>query len=239
VAISTVEPATLVGSITPNGVTRPVRPVLTSIVEELGVDLLGRVLERDRPPRRTAGRAEPALQADVVDLDHDAVDLVGDDRVPVLAVVIDVVLDLREDSSTLHLGRRSAGPTRQRGVGLRLRGRLEALARADAVADHRRAARVAVTRGSFCRSEPAAALRGLAKSGLPASAIDRVEPLERLGRQEHLAAHLDQRRHRELVGAGQPVRDRGDRLDVGRDVLARAPSPRVSARTSRPSRRAG
>ncbi len=32
--------------------------------------------------------------------------------------------------------------------------------------------RVAVTRGSFCRSEPAAALRGLAKAGLPASCID-------------------------------------------------------------------
>ena len=33
-------------------------------------------------------------------------------------------------------------------------------------------ARLAVTRGSFCRSEPAAALRGLAKTGLPASVID-------------------------------------------------------------------
>ena len=33
-------------------------------------------------------------------------------------------------------------------------------------------ARVAVTRGSFWRSEPAAALRGLANIGLPASAID-------------------------------------------------------------------
>ena len=32
--------------------------------------------------------------------------------------------------------------------------------------------RVAVTRGSFCRSEPAAALRGLANTGLPASVID-------------------------------------------------------------------
>ncbi len=31
VALSTVDPATLVGTITPNGVTRPVRPVLTSI----------------------------------------------------------------------------------------------------------------------------------------------------------------------------------------------------------------
>ena len=62
----------------------------------------------------------------------------------------------------------------------------------------------------------------LAKTGLPASAIDDVEPLERLDREEHLAAHLDQRRHRELVGAGQPVGDRGDGADVGGDVLAGA-----------------
>ena len=55
-------------------------------VEQLGVDLLGRVLERDRPARRAAGRAEPALQREVVDLDHDAVDLVLD-VVAVLAVV--------------------------------------------------------------------------------------------------------------------------------------------------------
>ena len=35
VARSTVEPATLVGSMTPNGVTRPVRPVLTSMASSL------------------------------------------------------------------------------------------------------------------------------------------------------------------------------------------------------------
>ncbi len=33
-------------------------------------------------------------------------------------------------------------------------------------------ARDAVTRGSFCRSEPAAELRGLAKAALPASSSD-------------------------------------------------------------------
>ena len=48
--------------------------------------LLGRVLVRDRPARRAAGRAELVVQAELVDLDHDAVDLVLD-VVPVLAVV--------------------------------------------------------------------------------------------------------------------------------------------------------
>jgi len=39
-------------------------------VEQLGVDLFRRVLVRDRPPRRPAGRTEPPLQGQVVDL-HD------------------------------------------------------------------------------------------------------------------------------------------------------------------------
>ena len=55
-------------------------------VEELGVDLLGRVLEGDGPARRPRRRAELALERDLVDLDDDAVDLVGT-VVAVLAVV--------------------------------------------------------------------------------------------------------------------------------------------------------
>ena len=66
--------------------------------------------------------------------------------------------------------------------------------------------RVAVTRGSFWRSEPAAALRGLANIGLPASTIDSLSRSKASTGQEHLAAHLDQGGHRELVGAGEPVR---------------------------------
>ena len=60
-------------------------------VEQLRVDLLGRVLVGDRPPRRTAGRAELVVQRQLVDLDDDPVDLVLD-GVPVLAVVPDEVV---------------------------------------------------------------------------------------------------------------------------------------------------
>ncbi len=59
-------------------------------------------------------------------------------------------------------------------------------------------ARVAVTRGSFCRSDPAAALRGLANIGLPASVIATLSRSNASSGQEHLAAHLEQARHREL-----------------------------------------
>ena len=97
-------------------------------------------------------------------------------------------------------------------------------------------ARVAVTRGSFWRSEPAAALRGLANIGLPASAIDSLSRSNASTGQEHLAAHLDQRRHRELVGAGRAgAGTESIVLTLGVTSSPVRPSPRVSARTSRPS----
>ena len=77
VALSTVEPATWVGSITPNGVTRPVRPVLTSIASSLALTSSGGYL--NAIAQRGARLVEPSRRcsADVVDLDHHAVDLVG------------------------------------------------------------------------------------------------------------------------------------------------------------------
>ncbi len=54
--------------------------------------------------------------------------------------------------------------------------------------------RPAVTRGSFCRSDPAAALRGLANGGRPASSllvVALVETHKRILRHIHLAANLE------------------------------------------------
>ena len=89
-AIPTVEPATSTGSITPNGVTRPVRPTLTRMSSSLVLTSSGGYLKAIA--QRGARDVEPELVLDValVDLDHDAVDLVLD-GVPVLAVVVDVV----------------------------------------------------------------------------------------------------------------------------------------------------
>ncbi len=58
VARSTVEPATLVGSITPNGVTRPVRPVLTSIARSLALTSSGGYL--NAIAQRGAREVEPS-----------------------------------------------------------------------------------------------------------------------------------------------------------------------------------
>ena len=58
VALSTVEPATRVGSITPNGVTRPVRPMLTSISRSLALTSSGGYL--NAIAQRGARRVEPS-----------------------------------------------------------------------------------------------------------------------------------------------------------------------------------
>ena len=84
-------------------------------------------------------------------------------------------------------------------------------------------ARVAVTLGSFWRSEPAAALRGLAKTGLPASVIASLSRSKASTGRNTSPRTSTQLGHRVLVGAGQAVGHRGDRPDVGGDVLAGAP----------------
>ena len=137
---------------------------------------------------------------------------------------VDVGLHLRQRlGSTLHLVGDRQAPGLQGVVGRGLRHRVEAPSRAPMPWQTIPRSRDAVTRGSFWRSEPAAALRGLANTGLPASVIDTLSRSKASTGQEHLAAHLDQRGHREVVGAGEPVGHRGDGADVGRDVLAGAP----------------
>ena len=108
---STVEPETCTGSITPERRDPPGAADVDPDVEQLGGDLLRRVLVRDRPPRRARRRAEPALGRDVVDLDHDAVDLVVD-VVPVLAVVGDELRHRGQVVEHLRTAGWSAGPTR-------------------------------------------------------------------------------------------------------------------------------
>ena len=95
-------------------------------------------------------------------------------------------------------------------------------------------ARVAVTRGSFWRSDPAAALRGLAKTGLPASAIDS------LSRSKAATGRNTSPRTSSSSGTGNSsvaVSRWGTVstvLTLGVTSSPVVPSPRVSARTSRP-----
>ena len=133
-------------------------------VEELGGDLLRRVLERDRPPRRARRGAQPPLQRHLVDLDDHAVDLVLD-VVAVLAPVLGVRDDL-VDPLEHHgaLGDRQP-PGAQRVVTLRLALQREALALAEAVADQAQVARGRDPRVLL----PQRARRGVARVGVDAA----------------------------------------------------------------------
>ena len=157
VAISTVDPATLTGSMTAYGVTLPVRPASDSDVEELGGDLFGWVLVGDRPARRARRRAELVLNCPLVQLHDDAVDLVLD-RMPALAEVLDIGPDLIEVPRQLAVRADRQSPAIHGcvRVGQPIGG--EAFKNADAVADEAEIPRGSDS-GSFCRSEPAAALR--------------------------------------------------------------------------------
>ena len=86
--------------------------------------------------------------------------------------------------------------------------------------------RDAVTRGSFCRSDPAAVLRGIGERRLAGGDQRGVELGETLQREEHLAADLDELRHVVRAVVAQPMRDRLDGPDIERDVL---PDPAVAA----------
>ena len=110
VAFSTVDPATRVGSMTPYGVTRPVRPTLTRISRRTVLTSSGGYL--NAIAQRGARLVEPSRRwrPDVVDLDDDAVDLVLD-LVAVLAVVLDELLHVLQRGQHLHPRRRRPAPT--------------------------------------------------------------------------------------------------------------------------------
>ena len=97
-------------------------------------------------------------------------------------------------------------------------------------------AREAVTRGSFCRSDPAAELRGLANGALPAATSDSLSASNAsTGRNTsprtstHPPAPGTPRTPSAGAGSTRIVRTLGVTSSPVR------PSPRVSARTSRPS----
>ena len=89
-------------------------------VEQLRVDLLGRVLVGDRPARRAARGAQLVVQRELVDLDDHAVDLVLD-VVPVLAVVPDELIGTGRRVRDPEVGARREPPRREQGIDLALR----------------------------------------------------------------------------------------------------------------------
>ncbi len=121
-------------------------------VEQLGVDLLRRVLVRDRPARSPRGGAQLVVQRQLVDLHDNAVNLVFD-TVPVLAVVLDKLGGTRGGRLDGEVGARGKSPRLQQPVHLTLARNRRVLPRADAVDEHPQSRQAAVheveSRGVF------------------------------------------------------------------------------------------
>ena len=191
---------------------------LDADVEQARVDLLGRELVGGRPARRARGRTKGTLQVQVVYLDDDAVDLV-DEAVAVRADLGDPLFDSLPAREQARVGRDGQAPVAQLLVPAHLGGRLgeviPGLDEADAVGDHGEGALGGLRRVLLAQGTGGGVAR--VDEGLfPGLDAGLVEGGEVGDREVDLAAHLDACGN----GAGQRVRDRGDRARVGSDVLA-------------------
>ena len=160
---------------------------------EDGARLLGRELARDRPARGARDEAEPLLQVEPVDLVDDAVDVVAERR-PLAPRSRDrrrAAPRPRGTSFVSGLTVKAAGrePVEHAALGL---GRQ--LAHLAPGIGEEASGRAAVIAGSIWRSEPAAALRGLAKTWLAGGFLALVQRGEILVAHIDLAAHLADRR---------------------------------------------
>ncbi len=180
------------------------------------LDLLGRELVGDRPARRPADHPQPLLLVEPIDLDDHAVCLVRQ-PVPVVApglgerddaVDVESGLVVRVDRET----ERGEPPE-----GGRLAGDVPRAAFLDELVGPRRQQPLGRDLGVLLaeRARPRVARVGIERQArLLALGVD---PGELALGHEHLAAGVERRR------LGQPGRDRGDRPEVGRDVLAGRP----------------
>ena len=199
-------------------------------VEELGVDLLRRVLEGGCPARGAAGRAELEVQVEVVHLDDDAVDLVLDSPAggPVAADVPCHVGDVVED---LEVGRDGEAPCGEQPVDLGLGGEgslaldLPDGPGPDAVHEHPQSGEPIFHEGEplgrlvllLLAQGSARRVAGVREHPLARGGLPGIELVERGDGEEDLAAHLDELG---VPRAAQSVGDGAHREDVLGDVLA-------------------
>ena len=173
----------------------------------------GRELPGDRPARIAADDAEPALELRVVDLDHHAVDLEVQPAAPLLpgeALGDDLVLGVEPLDVVVDAEAVVAQPLQRLPVDLEA----EPLGGADAVAPHAQRPLGGERRVELAdrAGRRVARVHERRQAGLGAPLVERGEVGQR---HVDLAADLHQRRR-----VLDPQRDRGDRAQVVRDVLA-------------------
>ena len=185
-ALEIVTPPSATGSSCATGVSEPMRPTVDRDLVDPGLGLLRLELVRDRPSRRARDLAELLLKREVVDLGHHAVGLVG----KVVAPLGHLAPNTCSTSSTPRHSVATAGLTLSPSSRIPARNSHWVLNSTPRIRpgewQKMSSGRAAVIRGSSWRSEPAAALRGLANSGSPCLVALRVELGERLPAAESL-----------------------------------------------------
>jgi hypothetical protein len=181
---------------------------------ELGYGRGGRELPRDRPPRIATDHAQAPLQRELVDLDHDAVDLELE-RAPALfpGLALSHHLVLGKELLDVGMDREAVGPEPLQRLPVRRQG--QTLGDPDLVAPQRQG----TVRGQLgieladCARGRVAGVHERREAGFGAPLVQGREVWQR---HVDLAAHLEQRWRRVHV---QPQRDRSDRAQVVGDVL--------------------
>ena len=184
-------------------------------VQQLGVNLFGRVLIRHRPARYAGGVAQLSLGCEVVDLNDDAVNFVYE-GVALLAVLVNEVEHRLGVGGDFAVGAHGQAPGGEQVVGLVLGGNVQAGARTDAVHVHAQRARGGHRRVLLAQR----ACRGVTRvreGVLAGGNHGLVELLKIGGGDEHFAADFN------LFGvviSGQLLRDARNGAHVVGDVFA-------------------
>ena len=181
------------------------------------VDLARLELVGHGPAGRAGDLSQAALQLQAVDLQHHAVDLVGQ-RIPPAFHLLLVGDDLLRAAAHAGQRHRLESPGLQRRQEIRVAREGRGLHRAHAVTEQ-----VEGPAGGDLRVQllegAGGGVAGIGEHVLSSFFPLPVEALESVRRIEHFAAHLQQRRHGNPVPA-QGQGDRADGADVLRDVLA-------------------
>ena len=201
-------------------------------VEQLRIHLLWRVLVGDRPARGPAGGTELIVEFQLVDLDHDAVDLVLDGFPRGTSAVCSVIRDefrrIRRRLLHLEMSARRKAPALHQPVDLGLRGDRWIRPRTDAVHEHAQSPESLVhalelaRRLALCHlaQAPGCRVASIREHPVARCHLVSIELRKDIRLEKDLTAHLDDRR---MPGARQSVRDARHEGDVLGDIFADHP----------------
>ncbi len=176
-----------------------------------------RILEGDGPARRLAGKTQLALEIGAVDLDHDAVNFVGQ-RIAALFPVADVSEHVVDGAGELPVGIDLEAGSGERAHGFSLLVEIRG-----AVDEQHVGVKIEAALGGDVRLQHAHGAGGcvtrIGEARLAGGLTLLVHALEGLGRHDDFAANFKIGRNLRCLGVGKQ-RDGADSAHVGRDVFS-------------------